>query len=66
MNHMAPAELTQALLYMDGVCVSFDGFWALNTLSLGGYICLFGHKCVLVYNASKSNEYCSNNGRHEG
>ena len=34
MNHMAPAELTQALLYMDGVCVSFDGFRALNTLSL--------------------------------
>ena len=34
MIHNAAPELTQALLYMDGVCVSFDGFKALNTLSL--------------------------------
>jgi ABC-type uncharacterized transport system ATPase subunit len=34
MTQIASQELTQALLYMDGVCVSFDGFKALNTLSL--------------------------------
>jgi urea transport system ATP-binding protein len=31
---MAENELTQALLYLDGVSVSFDGFRALNSLSL--------------------------------
>jgi urea transport system ATP-binding protein len=31
---MNESELTQALLYLDGVSVSFDGFKALNSLSL--------------------------------
>jgi urea transport system ATP-binding protein len=31
---MTDAELTQSLLYLDGVSVSFDGFKALNSLSL--------------------------------
>lgn len=34
MTYVASSELTQALLYMDGVSVSFDGFKALNTLSM--------------------------------
>ncbi len=29
-----PREITQSLLYLDGVSVSFDGFRALNNLSL--------------------------------
>ena len=29
-----PREITQSLLYLDGVSVSFDGFKALNNLSL--------------------------------
>ncbi|MGL4445019.1 MAG: ATP-binding cassette domain-containing protein, partial [Alsobacter sp.] len=31
---MTEEQLTQALLYLDGVSVSFDGFRALNSLSL--------------------------------
>jgi len=34
MESIAPAPVTNALLYLDGVSVSFDGFKALNELSL--------------------------------
>lgn len=34
MNKVLSNELTQSLLYLDGVSVSFDGFKALNNLSL--------------------------------
>jgi urea transport system ATP-binding protein len=34
MNKVLTHELTQSLLYLDGVSVSFDGFKALNNLSL--------------------------------
>ena len=33
-DHHAPGSLTETLLYLDGVTVSFDGFKALNNLSL--------------------------------